>query len=111
VFGISLGVFLGNIASPLGPIDLISSLFSLIGLSAIHILRNKSVLAGLAIYSAILSVWVNFELFVVYHLPYFPTFYFTLGGISFVVVLLGYITYRGLIASGLKKRMEKVVKD
>jgi hypothetical protein len=111
VFGIALGVFLGNIVSPFGPIDLISSIFSLIGLGAIQLLRKKSVLAGLAIYSVTLSLWVNFELFLVYHLPYFPTFYFTLAGISFVVVLLCYITYRALLASGLKKRIETVVQN
>jgi uncharacterized membrane protein len=111
VFGIALGVFLGNIASPLGPIDLISSIFSLVGLSLIQLLRKKSVLAGLTIYSSILSLWVNFELFLVYHLPYFPTFYFTFVGITFVVLLLGYITYKALLASGLKQRIERVVQN
>jgi hypothetical protein len=111
VFGIALGVFLGNIASPLGPIDLISSVFSLVGLSAIQILRKKSVLAGLSLYSLILSLWVTFELYLVYHYPYFPTFYFTFGGISFVVILLGYFTYKGLVASGLKKRIQSVVRN
>src|SRR5579875_3827857 len=57
IFGIALGVFLSNIGSPLGPIDLFSAAFSFIGLIAIHLLRNKSVLAGLAIYSLIISLW------------------------------------------------------
>jgi uncharacterized membrane protein len=105
VFGISLGVFMSNIFSPLGPIDLLSALFSLAGLISIQLLKGKSVLAGLITYSIILSIWVTFELGVVSRIPFFPTFYGVAAGISFVVVVLGYALYRALLASGLKKRI------
>lgn len=108
VFGIALGVLLGNVASPLGPIDLLSAFFSLIGLSAMHLLRNRSVLAGLAIYDLILSLWVSFELSLVYRLPYLPTLYVVAAGMS-VVIGLAYLFYRALVRAGLRRRVESVL--
>ncbi len=110
VFGIALGVFLGNIGSPLGPIDLVSSIFSLMGLSAIHLLRGRSVLAGLTIYSIILTFWVSFEISYVYHLEYMSTFYAVLPGICVVTMGLAYLFYMGLVRTGLRRRVESVFK-
>ena len=62
VLGLSLGVLLSNIASTIGPIDYLSAGFSFVGLVAIHLLRKKSVLAGLTTYSLILSIWLTLEL-------------------------------------------------
>jgi uncharacterized membrane protein len=109
VIGISAGVFLGNITSPLGPIDLISALFSFVGLSAIHLLRKKTVLLGLGIYSLLLSAWVSFELELVVHAPYFPTFYFVLAGIATITMGFGYVCYRYLTASGLGKKIDNAL--
>ena len=104
VLGITLGVFLSNTVSSLGPIDLISPVFSFIGLFSIYLLRRKSVIVGLAIYSLILSIWVTFELHVVLGLPY-SGFFVVLGGIS-VVLVLAYILYRALKASNLLRRFD-----
>lgn len=104
VFGISLGVFLGNISSPLGPIDLISSLFTLVGLSILKLSSRRTVLGGLIAYSIILALWVSFELSFVFNIPYFPTFYYVLAGISIVVIGLAYPLYRALRSSGLVRR-------
>jgi uncharacterized membrane protein len=109
VFGIALGVFLGNIGSTLGPLDLISSLFSLAGLIAIHLLKGKSVLAGLSIYSLILSLWVGFEISFITHGSYLITFVTLLPGISFVTIGLGYLFYKALIKTGIRKRVESVL--
>ena len=106
VLGLTLGVFLSNTVSPLGPIDLISAVFSFIGLASIHLLRKKSVLAGLTIYSLILSVWVTFELHVAVGLPY-QGFYAVLAGIS-VVLALAYIFYKALKASRLLRRFDSL---
>lgn len=108
VFGISLGVFLGNINSFLGPIDLVSALFSLLALSILKLIAKRSVLAGLAIYSLILSLWVTFELSVVTRAPYFPTFYGVLGGIALIVVGLAYPIHRALKSSGMLGRFKSV---
>ena len=62
VAGLTLGVLISNTASSIGPIDYISAFFSFVGLLAIYVLRKKSVLAGLTIYSILLSLWVTFEL-------------------------------------------------
>ncbi len=106
VIGLTLGVLLANTASSLGPIDYVSALFSLIGLLAIHLLRKRSVLAGLSIYSLLLSIWVTFELRIVFGLPFLGTFYGVLAGISIVSILFAYLLYKGLKASHLVKRFE-----
>ncbi|MDG6997972.1 MAG: QueT transporter family protein [Nitrososphaerota archaeon] len=104
VIGVSLGVFLGNISSPLGPIDLVSSLFTLIGLSVVKALSRRTVFGGLILYAIGLGAWVSFELHLVLGLPYLPTLYFVISGIALVVVGLAYPLYRALQSSGLVRR-------
>ncbi len=94
VYGLTLGVFLANLTSPLGPIDLISPVFSFIGLMMIHKLRNYSVIAGLLIYSLILGAWVSFMLWYVFNLPYILTFVYVTIGILIATVGLGYLMHR-----------------
>jgi hypothetical protein len=109
VVGITVGVFLGNLASPLGVIDYVSPIFSFAGLSILYYLRNKSVIAGLFAYSLILSLWVTEELVIVRFVgssSYWVAFVPVLGGISIVVVGFGYVLYKGLEHSGLKKKVE-----
>jgi uncharacterized membrane protein len=109
VFGISLGVALGNLASPFGPLDyIISPLFSFVGLSCLKLLARKTVLGGLAIYSLLLSVWVTYELHFVLNLPYFPYFYYILAGIALVSVGFAYPLYKALKLSNLLRRLETV---
>jgi hypothetical protein len=96
VYGLTLGVFLGNISSPLGPIDYISFVPSFIGLLAVFKLRNKSVMLGLGIYSLLLTIWVTYMLYVVFNYP--PVITLAYVGIGMVVstVLLGYLVYVGV---------------
>ena len=113
VIGITIGVFIGNIGSPLGPIDLISSLFSLIGLTAIYLLRKKSVILGFAIYSILLSIWVSAEITIIgfdLSAAYLKTFVVVLAGISLIVVGFAYVLYRALIASGLRDRVGRIAR-
>jgi len=107
VVGLSLGVFLSDIASPLGPIDLITCLFAFVGLYVIHLLKNKSVAIGLAAHSTIIALWVTFELSLVLSIPYFPLFYFVLAG-NCIVNALAYVLYRALVASGFKNRFAPI---
>ena len=114
IFGISLGVFIGNAFGPsLGlPDILLSPIFSLLGLVAVYLLRKISVIAGLVTYSLIISLWVNFLLSLPpIGLPYFPTFWFTLAGVSLMVVGLAYFVYKGLMSSGVKRRARSVFPD
>lgn len=94
VYGLTLGVFLANLTSPLGIIDLASPLFSFIGLYIIYKLRNHSTLAGLLIYSLILGAWVSFMLWYVHGLPYLLTFIYVTIGIAIATAGLGFLIYK-----------------
>jgi len=96
IIGITLGVLIGNITSPLGLIDLISAIPTFIGLYIIYRLRNTSVLLGLTIYTIILSLWVGFMLWYVLNLPYIITVAYLLIGIGISTIFLGYILYKAL---------------
>ncbi len=111
VYGIALGVFIGNILGPnLGPLDIfLSPLFSFLGLVAVHKLRKQSVLLGFLAYSVILSIWVNYLLSLFLTRSYFPWFYFTFTGITAVVMILSYAIYKGLNASGIRKRFGNAI--
>jgi uncharacterized membrane protein len=109
VYGLVLGVFLGNLSSPLGPIDLLSILPSFAGLVAVYKLRNVSVILGLQIYSTIVSFWVAFMLYLVFNLPYFVTFMYVFAGITIATSGLGYLLYRSSLRFGFKDLMKESV--
>ncbi|MEM3434184.1 MAG: QueT transporter family protein [Candidatus Methanomethyliaceae archaeon] len=96
VFGITLGVLIGNIPSPLGPVDLLSAIPTFIALLIIMRLKDRSVLLGLAIYSLILSAWVGMLLNYAFGVPFLITFVYLLAGIGFATAVLGYLVYRTL---------------
>jgi uncharacterized membrane protein len=96
IIGITLGVLIGNITSPLGLIDLISAIPTFIGLYIIYRLRSTSVLLGLTIYTVILSLWVGFMLWYVLNLPYIITVAYLLIGIGISTIFLGYVLYKAL---------------
>ncbi|MEM4213631.1 MAG: QueT transporter family protein [Candidatus Methanomethylicaceae archaeon] len=96
VFGITLGVLIGNIPSPLGPVDLLSAIPTFIALLIIMRLKDRSVLLGLAIYSVILSAWVVMLLNYAFGVPFLITFVYLLAGIGFATAVLGYLVYRTL---------------
>lgn len=93
VYGIALGVFIGNLYSPLGPIDLLSTLPSLLGLWMIYKLRRVSVLLGLLSYSLAVSLWVAFILYYVTEAPYLIAFIYVFIGVTIASVGLGYLVY------------------
>ncbi|MCD6529756.1 QueT transporter family protein [Candidatus Bathyarchaeota archaeon] len=94
VFGIALGVFIGNLYSPLGPIDLLSALPSLLGLWTLYKLRRTSVLLGLLSYSLAVSLWVAFILYYITGAPYLIAFIYVFAGVTIASVGLGYLLYR-----------------
>ncbi|MBS7626943.1 QueT transporter family protein [Candidatus Bathyarchaeota archaeon] len=96
VYGLALGVLLGNMVSPLGPIDLLSALPSFLGLLIVYRLRLVSVLLGLQSYSTIVSIWVAFMLNYIFQLPYLLTFAYVLVGVSAATTGLGYALYKSL---------------
>jgi len=94
IIGITLGVFIGNLTSPLGIIDLFSTIPSFIGLYIVWRIRNKSVIAGLVAYTILLSLWVSFMLSCVLGILYFITLPYLTAGIGAATVGLGYSLYR-----------------
>uniref|UniRef100_A0A7C3EW49 QueT transporter family protein n=1 Tax=Candidatus Methanomethylicus mesodigestus TaxID=1867258 RepID=A0A7C3EW49_9CREN len=96
VFGITLGVFIGNIPSPLGPIDLLSTLPTFLALLIVYALRRVSVFAGLVSYSVIIAVWVGYLLSYLFELPYLITFAYVLIGNAIATPGLGYILFKSM---------------
>ena len=99
VYGLTIGVFLANLASPLGWIDLLSPVPSFVGLLVIYKSRGVSVFLGLTAYSILLGAWVAFMLWYTVGLPYLITLLYVTVGIWIATAVLGYITY------ALAKRM------
>ncbi|MFC1505499.1 QueT transporter family protein [Thermoproteota archaeon] len=111
IYGLALGVLLGNLSSPLGPIDLLSVLPSFVCLIAIYKLRNVSVILGLQIYSTLISIWVAFMLYLVFNLPYFVTFIYVFVGITIATTGLGYLVYKSAIRFGFKDLLKESVTE
>ena len=103
VFGITIGVMIANISSPLGPLDILSFVPTFAGCLIIYYLRKVSVLTGLTIYTIILSLWVAFLLQYVLNVPYLPSFLYLLIGIGGVTIGLGYSLYKALLKLGGEK--------
>ncbi|MEM2942478.1 MAG: QueT transporter family protein [Candidatus Bathyarchaeia archaeon] len=103
ICGLALGVFFGNLASPLGLIDLLSVLPSFLGLVAVYRLRGVSVLLGLQAYSTVVSAWVAYMLKLVFSLPYMATFIYVLLGVSVATTGLGYLLYKSLSRLGVAR--------
>lgn len=98
ILGISIGVLIGNLTSPLGPIDLLSFLPTFLGCYIIYLLRKSavSVILGLFVYSVIISAWVSFMLWYVLKLPYLLSFLYVLVGSLISNVLMGFLLYKAL---------------
>jgi uncharacterized membrane protein len=107
IYGLTLGVFLGNLTSPLGPIDLLSALPSFLGLLIVYRLRQVSVLLGLQVYSTIVSIWVSFMLNFAFQLPYMITFAYVIVGVTIATTGLGYILYKSLLKLGITNLLKE----
>lgn len=107
VIGLTIGVLLSNIGSPLGPIDLISTIPSFVGFYFIYRLRNRSVFAGLCIYSTIISMWVAFELSIVLRIPFIYALFTVSIGIFIVICGFAYLVYKGLDRAGIRRIVER----
>lgn len=60
VVGFAFGQFIANMASPLGPLDLITPVVSFFGLLILRYLSKRSIFAGVAAYFMISSIWTGF---------------------------------------------------
>ncbi len=58
VIGLVFGQFIANMASPLGPLDLITPAVAFAGLLALLYLKRYHILAGVGAYYVITSTWI-----------------------------------------------------
>lgn len=65
VVGLVFGQFIANMASPLGPLDLITPAIALAGLIVLRFLAKRSILLGVAAYYVITAVWTGILMSVV----------------------------------------------
>ncbi|MEM0337912.1 MAG: QueT transporter family protein [Candidatus Caldarchaeum sp.] len=59
VLGLAFGQFIANMASPLGPLDLITPAISLGALLVLRALAKRSIFLGVAAYYLISSIWLS----------------------------------------------------
>jgi uncharacterized membrane protein len=102
VYGLTLGVFLANLTSPLGLVDWFSFIPSFIGLMIVYKLRKFSVFIGLVLYSILLGAWVAFMLWYIFGAPYIITFIYVTSGITIATAGLGYLVYKTLSKIGVR---------
>ncbi len=104
VIGQTLGVFLANLASPLGPIDLINVIPAFAFSWLIWRLRKKSVLLGLTLYSVGLGLSVSFALNYAFDLPLVVQIPYVTLGVFLATAVFGYIFYRAVQKLGVFQR-------
>jgi QueT transporter len=111
ILGQGLGVFIANqpaLGDPLGPIDLLNVVPSVIFSWLIWKLRKKSVFLGLTLYSLALGVTVSLALNYVGFLgsPYgvYVAFGYVTVGIFIATAILGYILYNSVKRLGILQR-------
>jgi len=106
VVGQALGVFISNIFSPLGWIDLLNTIPSFIMAFVIWKLRNRSVIAGTVMYSIVLGGTVGAMLSYVYGLPLIAEFFYVLIGNLIASTIIGYPLYRAIKKTNLHRWLE-----
>jgi uncharacterized membrane protein len=109
VLGHTLGVFVANIFSPLGPIDLLNTVPSFAMSFVVYYVykrtRNDYTVIGTCLaYSAILGVTVGSMLSYVLSLPLLPTIAYVAIGNVIASVLIGWWLFKVLKKIGLFRR-------
>jgi uncharacterized membrane protein len=109
VLGHTLGVFVANIFSPLGPIDLLNTVPSFAMSFVVYYVykrtRNDYTVIGTCLaYSAVLGVTVGSMLSYVLSLPLLPTIAYVAIGNVIASVLIGWTLFKVLKKIGLFRR-------
>ena len=103
VIGQGVGVFVANLGSPLGPIDLLNALPSFVFSFIIWKLRNVSVILGLVLYSAALGLSVSFALNYAFGLPLIVNIPLVTAG-NLIAAALAYLLYKAVKRTRLLQR-------
>ena len=107
ILGQALGVFIANqpaLGDPLGPIDLINVVPSLVFSWLVWKLRHVSVFLGLTLYSIALGISVSFALNYAFGLPLLVEIPQVTAGIFLATAVLGYVMYKAVKRSGVLQR-------
>jgi uncharacterized membrane protein len=106
ILGHALGVFISNIFSPLGWIDLLNTIPSFLMAFVIWKLRNRSVIAGTVMYSIVLGGTVGAMLSYIYGLPLIAEFAYVLVGNLIASTVIGYPVYKAIKKTNLQRWFE-----
>ncbi|MDA4120579.1 MAG: QueT transporter family protein [Thaumarchaeota archaeon] len=107
ILGQALGVFIANqpaLGDPLGPIDLVNVVPSLVFSWLTWKLRRVSVFLGLTLYSIALGISVSFALNFAYDLPLLVEIPQVTAGIFLATAVLGYLLYKAVKRLGVLQR-------
>jgi QueT transporter len=106
ILGQTLGVFLGNTVSTLGPVDLLNVAPSFVFSWVLWKVRKKSVFLGLTVYSVALGATVSIALGYVGFLtsPWYVGFAYVFAGIFVMTAVFGYALYRAVEKLGVLQR-------
>ncbi len=101
IIGQTVGVFVANMNSPLGPVDLLNAIPTFVFSWLIWKLRRISVFLGLTLYSLALGLSVSLALNYVFGLPMLVGIPYVTTGIFLATGGLGYILYRAVNKLGI----------
>lgn len=107
IVGQGLGVFIANqpaLGDPLGPIDLINVIPSMLMAFVIWRLRRTSVILGLTLYSLVLGLSVSYALNYAFNLPLAVEIPQVTVGIFVATTVLGYALYKSVKKIGVLQR-------
>lgn len=97
--GVSIGVLLANLVSPLGAIDLVSAVVTFVSMLPLYFLREKNdgwKVMGALFKSVVISAWVAWMLDFTLGVPFEVTWYWILVGDGIAVVGLGFMLYKSV---------------
>ena len=108
VLGHTLGVFIGNIPSQLGLIDLLNTIPSFVMAFVVYYTYKKTsndytVIATCIAYSAVLGVTVGWMLYQVYELPWIIASLYVAAGNIIASVLIGWPLFKILKKLGIQR--------
>jgi uncharacterized membrane protein len=110
VLGHTLGVFIGNIPSSAGPIDLLNTIPSFVMAFMVYYVYKQTkndytVIATCVAYSAVLGMTVGWMLSSVFNLPLFATIIYVFIGNIISSVLIGWPIFKLLKRTGVFQRL------
>ncbi len=101
IIGQTVGVFIANMNSPLGPIDLVSVIPTFVFSWLVWKLRRISVFLGLTLYSLALGLSVSSALNYAFGIPLTVGIPYTTAGIFLATCVFGYLLYRAVNKLGI----------